>query len=138
MKCDTLKMIVLEKFMVFMRKSLWTMWVLIALSYQSVQAMDEADIEKNPITSLTATSLAATPSTAPFFGRDLPDLALAEIIKSAFISAKTETTNFQDIGRRLASVDKRWREIIKTNSRVWVCEYYNIEEENRGDFWFIF
>ncbi|HUX80474.1 MAG TPA: F-box protein [Alphaproteobacteria bacterium] len=110
--------------MVFMRKSLWTMCALVALSYQSAQAMEQSEqtVLRSPSIKL----------------QDLPPEMKVEILNHAFMSAKTEITNFRDIGITLSLVCKDWNEIIRANAKKLVCDYFNIEEKNKDVFWQLF
>ncbi len=110
--------------MVFMRKSLWTMCALVALSYQSAQAMEQSE------------KMATRSSSIKL--QDLPREMEEEILKHALMPAKTEITNFRDIGITLSLVCKDWKGIIAKNAKKLVCDYFNIEEKNKDVFWQLF
>jgi hypothetical protein len=112
--------------MVFMRKSLWTICALVALNYQPAQAMEETESEPRP-TTLSRINF-----------NNIPREMEVEILKHAFMSEKTETTNFRDIGTTLSLVCTEWNMIIRENSKKWVCDYFNIEEKNKDVFWQLF
>ncbi len=114
--------------MVFMKKPLWTMCALVALSQQPAQAMEEQ--EKSTKTSLSIKF------------EELPVEMKEETLKVAFMSEKTKTTNFRDImkniGIPLSLVCKDWNEIISRNSKNWICEHFNIPPQHRDVFWSLF
>lgn len=110
--------------MVFMRKSLWTMCALVALSYHSAQAMEQSEQMTTRSSSIKL--------------QDLPREMEEEILKHAFMPAKTETTNFRDMGITLSLVCKDWKGIIAKNAKELVCNYFNIEEKNKDVFWHLF
>ncbi|WP_331256103.1 hypothetical protein [Candidatus Bealeia paramacronuclearis] len=70
------------------KKSLLAMCALAALSYQPVQAAKQEEEEKS-------SSLTIKPA-FPQAPREIGE----EILKYAFISAKTDTTNFREIGTK--------------------------------------
>jgi hypothetical protein len=61
-----------------------------------------------------------------------------KILTEAFILEKTKDTNFREIGINLSRVCKNWHTVIKKNAKEWVCEYFNIAEENKDVFWRFF
>lgn len=69
---------------------------------------------------------------------DLPRETCEKILKVAFISAKTETTNLRDIGITLSFVCKEWNMIIRADSKKWICEHFYIKEQDKDVFWQLF
>lgn len=126
--------------MVLMRKSLWMMCALVALSYSAAQAMEESGSEQRSTTSsrIKPQNNKNIDEEDKSAFKNAPIEVKTEILRNTVMSAKTETTNFRDIGISLSLVCKGWKEIIRENSKKWICGHFNIEQQNRDVFWRLF
>jgi len=123
--------------MIFNRKSVWTMCALVALNGQPVQAMEELEKETKSLSlpkpqnkDIEVKDLSAFKNTS----KDIQH----EILLHMFISAKTDTTNFREIGITLSLVCKDWNKTIAKNAKKWVCEHFNIDKKDEDIFWPLF
>lgn len=103
--------------MEFIRKSLWTLFALLALGCQQTQAMEKEESENI---------------------LQIPVEMQSRTINAMFFMEKTDKTNFRDIGINLSLVCKNWREIIGKNAKNWLCQYFNIDEKDKDIFWHLF
>ncbi|MEB3702417.1 Putative U-box domain-containing protein [Candidatus Bealeia paramacronuclearis] len=112
--------------MVFTKKSLLAMCALTVLSCQPVQAAKQGEEEKSSSLTMKPAFLQAP--------REIGE----EILKYAFISSKTDITNFREIGTTLSLVCKDWNKTIAKNAKKWVCDYFNINKKDEDVFWRFF
>ena len=94
----------------FIKKSLWALFALVVLSYQPTQAMDYFSASNPPVKKL--------------------------ILKEALMLDRLqENKSFEDVCRNFSLVCKDWKKNISKNAKNWVCEYFNIEEKHKDNFW---
>lgn len=103
----------------FIRKSLWALFAFLALGYQTIQAMEKEESEKCYIL-------------------QLPAEMTHGILKEDVMLDRLQNKSFEEVCKNLSLVCKDWHTTIKENAKRWVCEYFNIGEKNKDDFWRFF
>lgn len=60
------------------------------------------------------------------------------ILKESVMLDRLQNKSFEEVCKNLSLVCKDWHTTIKENAKRWVCEYFNIGEKNKDDFWRFF
>lgn len=116
--------------MVFMSKSLWTMCVLVALSYQPVQAMEESEKQQRKFTgskinpSLQSSMKVVTQE--DLFSKDLRDINTL-LLKEVFYN-KDEKEGFAKTYWNLSLVTKDSYYLVKEYGPKWILEVCGIKK----------
>ncbi|AIL12806.1 hypothetical protein IM40_03570 [Candidatus Paracaedimonas acanthamoebae] len=103
----------------FIRKSLWALFAFLALGCQTTQATENEEGEKCYVS-------------------QLPAELTHGILEESVMLDRLQNKSFEEVCKNLSLVCKDWHATIKENAKRWVCEYFNIGEKNKDDFWRFF
>jgi hypothetical protein len=104
--------------MEFFRKSLLTLFAILALGYQPTQAIEMEKRGDN-------------------YCLQLPVEVKDSILKETLMLDRLQNKSFFEVCKNLSLVCQNWKQ-TRENAKRWVCDYFNIAEKNKDDFWRFF